>query len=329
MRSGAWRVSTAQPAPNDITVVLSTSRTPDRGHTNVTSLVLDVLLILILLMMIPLGFLRGGLREVSTSAALLLGILLAGEWADRWASVFTRWTRLDDGGAGFAMSMLIVVVITGIVGYGGSASFSWKPGPGGRMYGAYLALLNGLIFIGFLINSYIDYIFDGRVPETVGNAWIARAVSVGFEWVLLAGTIGILGATIFGMFVRERGDAEEVMPSVTAEDFYRIRYEPSRPEVRPLNDPEEQQQTSELPSAPVRIREVRHWEEEAPARPPDTAYGSGWRQTWPEDREPTTRRPAQGPSSPGGGTAPRPSGGDQRDVLRDWMRSGKDRPRDE
>lgn len=293
-----------------------------------TSLVLDALLILIILMMIPLGFLRGGLREMSTSAALLLGVLMASEWAERWSSVLTRWTRLEEGAAGFAMSMLIVVVITGVVGYGGSAVFSWRPGPGGRMYGAYLALLNALVFIGFLINSYIQHFFDGRVPETVSSAWIARAVSVGFEWVLLFGTIGIMGATIFGMFVRERGDSADVSTGQTAEEFYRIRYEPPRPEVRPLNDPE-QQQTSQLPSAPVRIREVRHWEEEAPARPPQATYGSGWRQTWPDDREPTTRRPTPGPSSPASIPTPPSSAGGQRDVLRDWMRSGKDRPREE
>lgn len=185
-----------------------------------------------------------------------------------------------------------------------------------------------MVFIGFLINSYIDSFFDGRVPETVSNAWIARALSVGFEWVLLVGTAGILGATIFGMFVRERGDEGETTSAVTAEEFYRVRYEPSRPQVRPLNDSEDQQQTSELPSAPVRIREVRHWEGEEQVRRPDTSYGSGWRQTWPDDREPTSGRTVQKPTSPSTG-APKSAPGGQRDVLRDWMRSGKDRPTDE
>jgi hypothetical protein len=294
----------------------------------VTSLVLDALLILIILMMVPLGFLRGGLREVSTSAALLLGILMADAWAERWSSLFTRWTDMGDGSAEFAVSILIVVVVTGIVGYGGSAAFSWRPGPGGRMYGAYLALLNGMLFIGFLINSYIDHIFDGEVPETIDNAFFAKAISVGFEWVLLAGTVGIVGATFFGMFVRERGEVEDAPAVPTAEDLYRIKYEPARPQVRPLNDPEDQQQTRELPAQPVRIREVRHWEEEAPARPLETTYGSGWRQTWPEDRAAPGATRSQGAPSPSGDASRRSSGG-QRDVLRDWMRNEKDRPRDE
>lgn len=291
-----------------------------------TSLVLDALLVLIVLMMVPLGFLRGGLRELSTSAALLLGILMADHWADRWSTVLTRWTTMGEGAARFAMAVLIVVVITGFVGYGGSAAFSWRPGPGGRGYGAYLALLNAMVFIGFIINRYIRDIFDGRVPETIDRAWVSRALSVGFEWILLFGTIGILIATVFGMFVRERGDDEEFVAGPAPEEPYHVRYEPPRAQVRPLNDPEETQVSQPVPPKPVRIREVRHWEDETPQRPPESTYGSGWRQTWPEDRQGPARPHQPGAPSPGKPEAARPSSGNQRDVLRDWMRSEKDRP---
>lgn len=294
-----------------------------------TSLVLDALLVLIVIMMVPLGFLRGGLRELSTSAALLLGILMAGEWADRWSGALTRWTAMGDASARFMMAILIVVVITGVVGYGGSAAFSWKPGPGGRGYGAYLALLNAIIFIGFIVNTFISTIHEGRVPETIDRAYVAKALSVGFEWVLLTGTIGVLGATVLGMLVRERGD-EEVAPisGPSAEDFYHVRYEPPRPQVRPLNDPERTQVRHETPSKPVRIREVRHWDDEEPTRQPDVGYGSGWRQTWPEDREPTSRLPAARPQDQKPAEQPRPASVGKREVLRDWMRSEKDRSRE-
>ena len=292
-----------------------------------TSLVLDALLILIVLMMVPLGFLRGGLREVSTSAALLLGVLMAEQWADRWSGLLTGWTNMGDGAARFAMAVLIVVTVTGVVGYGGSAAFSWKPGPGGRGYGAYLALLNAVIFAGFLINRYIRDIFDGRVPETIDRAYVSRALSVGFEWVLLVGTLGILIATLFGMFVRERGETDELVIGPSLEDLYHVRYEPARPQVRPLNDPEETQISQEIPSRPVRIREVRHWEDEVPDRPAANSYGSGWRQTWPDDQAPPSPRTHQpGAPSPGKPESAGPASGNQRDVLRDWMRSEKDRP---
>jgi hypothetical protein len=148
---------------------------------------------------------------------------------------------------------------------------------------------------------------------------------VGFEWILLLGTVGILLATLFGMFVRERGNGEEIVMGPSAEDLYHVRYEPSRPQVRPLNDPEETQVAQEVPAKPVRIREVRHWEDDVPERVPDNRYGSGWRQTWPEDQATSPRPHQPGAPSPGKPESARPSSGSQRDVLRDWMRSEKDR----
>lgn len=293
-----------------------------------TSIVLDALLILIILMMVPLGFLRGGLREVSTSAALLLGILMAGQWAGRWADSLVDAFDMGRDTAEFAVSIAIVVVITGIVGYGGSAAFTWRPGPGGRMYGAFLALMNAVVFIGFLINSYIAAIFEGEVPETIERSFVARAVSVGFEWVLLIGTAGILVATIFGMFVRERGDDESFeTPAPKPEDLYRVRYEEPRPRVRPLNDAESTQEMPAAPAKPVRIREVRHWEDEPSEPAPETRYGSGWRQTWPEDQQrtsPTSARQSQPPASRATSGGRRDgAGSSQKDVLRNWMNTDR------
>lgn len=293
-----------------------------------TSIVLDALLILIIIMMVPLGFLRGGLREVSTSAALLLGILMAGQWAGRWAEPLIDALDMGPDTAQFVVSIATVVVITGIVGYGGSSAFSWRPGPGGRMYGAFLALMNAVVFIGFLINTYIATILDGQAPETIERSFVARAVSVGFEWVLLIGTVGILVATIFGMFVRERGDDEIVeTPAPKPEDLYRVRYEEPRPRVRPLNERESTQEMPAAPAKPVRIREVRHWEEEPREPAPETRYGSGWRQTWPEDQQRTSSgnaRPSQPPAgrSASGGRRDQ-SSGSQKDVLRDWMNTDR------
>lgn len=293
-----------------------------------TSIVLDALLILIILMMVPLGFLRGGLREVSTSAALLLGVLMAGQWAGRWADTLESALDMGADTAEFVVSIAIVVVITGIVGYGGSAAFSWRPGPGGRIYGAFLALMNAVVFIGFLINTYIATIVEGEVPETIDRSFVARAVSVGFEWMLLIGTAGILVATIFGMFVRERGDDESfetVAPK--PEDLYRVRYEEPRPRVRPLNEAESTQEMPATPSRPVRIREVRHWEDEPREPAPETRYGSGWRQTWPEDQQrtsPSSARPSQPPAGrAASGERRDQTGGSQKDVLRNWMNTDR------
>ena len=109
------------------------------------ALVLDFLLVIIFLMMIPIGFYRGGLRELSVSAGLLLGILMAEAWSSRWANLYERMFGLGNGAATFLMGVTIAFGITALIGYGGSSVLSYQPGPGGRLYGAYLALFNAMI----------------------------------------------------------------------------------------------------------------------------------------------------------------------------------------
>jgi hypothetical protein len=309
----------------------------------VSSIVLDALLVIILLMMIPLGFLRGGIREVCTSAGLLFGILLAGQWADRWGSWISGRVDIAEGSAQFLIAIIIVVITAGLIGYGSSAAFSWRPGPGGRMYGAYIALFNGLVLAGFLINTVKDKVYNGDLPNAIDNAFIARALSVGFGWVLLACALGVMAATVFGMFVRERPGEEAAYPQAMYGPHQPVVREPAQRTTQAppsLPQPEPGGQETEVhPAAPVRIREVRHWEETPETRPEPTqpGYGGGWRQTWPESKGqgpalPRQERPTPNPPSPkrvsGTLSQDEQKPANPRDVLRDWMKDqGSDKSR--
>lgn len=297
----------------------------------VAALLLDGFLIVILLMMIPLGFLRGGLREICTSAGLLFGILLAGEWAERWGTWVSGRIDITEGAAQFLITVSLVVVSTALVGYGGSAAFTYRPGPGGRMYGAFLAMLNGIVFAGFLINSVIDLVYDGDSPDAIDDGFVSRALSAGFGWVLLAAFAGILGATVFGMFVRER--PEDDFAYVPASTPATSRPQQSSP--APVGETQElpaQPATGEnRPSQPMRIREVRHWESDEPPQRED--FGKEWGQTWPNPRKqgsafPWEQQPTQQQPSPKRvpGTQRRESPGrDRRDVLRDFVQDDDDK----
>ncbi|MCO5227515.1 MAG: CvpA family protein [Thermomicrobiales bacterium] len=275
------------------------------------ALVLDFLLVIIFLMMIPIGFYRGGLRELCTAAGLMLGILMAQSWAADWARLYERVFGLGADPAHFLMGITIVVVITGFVGYGGSAAFAYRPGPGGRLYGAFLALFSAMVLAGFMINLYGETIVPTGRVEPVTSGIIARTLSEDFGVILLIATIGVAFSTIFGMFVRERSDE---MPAFTA---------PSPNLYQPVDTRPYQTHEVAAPKEPVVIREVQEWKSEAePPKVNPGTYGSGWRQTWPEatpnqtrNTRSTSRSTPQVPEEP---DSPPPSGA--RDILADWMK---------
>lgn len=238
------------------------------------AVVLDFLLVIVFLMMVPIGFYRGGLRELCVSAGLLLGIMMSDAWAGRWSGLYERLFGMSEGSATFLMGVTIAFLITALIGYGGSAVLTYQPGPGGRLYGAYLALFNAMIVAGYLINLFVTYIRPSADDEAVTTGIVARTLSEGFGSVLLVATIGIAIATVLGMFVRDRA------PEPSAWQPQQQLYQPpagTRP-YRVEGDVE-----PAAPSSPVRIREVASWQDGSESSRPDpTKYGSGWRQTWPD-----------------------------------------------
>jgi len=314
----------------------------------VQSLTLDAFIILIVLLLAVLGFVRGGLREICTAAGLLFGVAMVSQWAAPWGDWLARSVDVDRGAARFLMAVCILTVTTMVCGYGAASAFVYRPGPGGRMYGALLGMLIGILFVGYIINFVSVYLLDGRYPDVVKSAYIARALSVGIEWVLLGVAGVVVLATAFGLLVREEAPdqyMEALGPIRSDRGFNRQRSEAPAAAPQPtLADkvepvaagPAVPAAMSETQTAPMRIREVRHWEE--PTGPaPD--LDSGWSQTWPVSAAGTTPRP---PWDGGGRRRPQSSTSGERstpasrpapekprddaDVLREWLAEDDDAP---
>jgi hypothetical protein len=297
------------------------------------AVLLDSLLGIAILLLIPLGSFRGGLREVCSSAGLLLGILLSQQWAVRWGNAIGDLLNVDDNAAQFTIAVVIVIVTTIVVGYGASSSFNYHPGPGGKMFGAVIAIVNGVVLAGFLINSVADYINDGEYPQVVADGQISRALSSGFDWVLLGAAIVVALLSVLGMVVRERESAEHAWGSANDRNDVR-QILPTKPYMTPESEKIEVPPPAADPNgpefAPVKIREVRHWEEPQPDKRTDTI--TGWQQTWPKSATGERIRPpwesAEEPARPVDAFKKVPPANipitDPTETLKQWIASDDD-----
>jgi len=295
----------------------------------IEALALDLLLIFILLLLVPIGLYRGGVREVCSAAGVLLGLLVATAWSSRWGEWLADLTGIDTSVSQFVVAVGTIVTFAALIGYGAAASFAYSPGPGGRLYGGLIALMSGVIFLGAVIQFVATYLYDGVYPDLIRDGYVSRALSTGFDRVLLAVSLAALLATLFGMIVRER-ETDEVMIEVSRPEPVTRRSAP-----KPVQAPEPvsiEPASGEAAAEPmsntatVKIREVRHWEEPVPPTLQDLK--SGWSRTWPSDvsREApkpswSPRVPPQPQSRPNQG---KPSNPDEA-VIRDWL--AEDRPR--
>lgn len=276
------------------------------------SLLLDALLLLILILAIPVGVYRGGIREGFTAAGILLGAQLATEWAVPWGDFIGDHSALATDASRFLVAGLLLLLATVTIGYGSSIAFSYHPGPGGRLFGGILGLLNGVLFVGFVIDFVIVFLFHGSQPDVVRHGYVSRGLAVGTGTILLIGGGIVIGAMLFGMLVRER-DAD-LMPAMQAPSAAR----PGKPQ--PVLGPAAPDAEPQEP-APVQIREIRHWEEPEPEAP--KLPESQWSQTWPRSSMGPSVQPPWTPASPGPTKAPNaPARRDEAqggESLREWL----------
>lgn len=300
----------------------------------IQSLALDALLIVILIAIVPLGMYRGGIREVCTSAGLLLGILLAQQWSDRWGDWVADITGIDPGVAHFIVAIAVIVLITATVGYGSAASYSHRPGPGGRLFGGLLGLANGIVFLGAMLQFVADDLYDGIYPGIISDGYVSRALSQGFDWVLLAVTACVILGILFGMIVRERDLPEDdvLVPAVPTGMTAPARSAVATPMPKPTPvspaEPVAAQSTPEEPAPTIRIKEVRHWEEPVPSTLEELQ--SGWTRTWPSTvTSSDTTTPRRSGRGQRGDSFRRPSTAGDQDVVRDWLREDRGSTSDE
>jgi uncharacterized membrane protein required for colicin V production len=158
-----------------------------------TPLLLDILLGLIILLFVPFGIRRGVAKEAMVSAGILLGATLAERFAAPWSAEAVARFGLAPDTATFAVSALLLLGSTFLLGYGGGAALGpVRPGTFSRLTGALLAAFNAGLLLSYLLGWIDRYLRQGAAlaDGVVSGALLHRAD------LLLIGAAGILLALV-------------------------------------------------------------------------------------------------------------------------------------
>ncbi len=150
-------------------------------------LLLDGLLLLVVLLFIPIGLWRGGVREAVVAGGVLLGGTLAGAWARPWGDDLATQFDLRPQAARCVVALALLLGATLCVGYGGGAALRLgTPGPLGRIGGALLSGLNGLLLLGYGLGFLDQYVLERTSVPMLSDSFVARFLLQQFGWLLLA-----------------------------------------------------------------------------------------------------------------------------------------------
>ena len=133
---------------------------------------LDIVIIVVLAISVFNGLRTGLIKMLFTVAGIIVGIVLAGRFADDFAGVLTfipdNWSKI----AAFAIILIAVMVVAWILGTVLSKLISlvllgWV----NRIAGAVLGLFVGAFFMGAILSIWVNYLGPS---ETIASSALAN-----------------------------------------------------------------------------------------------------------------------------------------------------------
>lgn len=162
-------------------------------------LLLDLLLSFIVVLFVPFGIRRGVAREAIVTAGIFLGAFVAARWAERGGAWLAEAGGPDRSTAAFAVALTALLVGTFFVGYGsGVAVGNLRPGVPSRLAGGLLAALNGVLFLGFLLQAIDQWLQPG---DALAEGIVTGALLRRFDDLLLLGAGIVLLLIMAGWIV--------------------------------------------------------------------------------------------------------------------------------
>lgn len=164
-----------------------------------TSLLLDVLLGLVILLFIPFGIRRGAAKEAMVSAGILLGATLADRFASQWGDELALRFGIEPSVATFSTSLLLLFGCTFLLGYGGGAALGpSRPGTLSRLAGGLLAAFNAALLLSYLV-AWIAR--DLRQGAALDEGIISTALLHQADMLLLGAAVVLFGLTVLGWII--------------------------------------------------------------------------------------------------------------------------------
>lgn len=246
--------------------------------------VLDSLLILILLLFIPIGLWRGGVKEALVAGSILLGAAGANAWATSWGDDLARWFDRDPDLTRFLVAMTSLTLSTLLLGYGAGFAFGDEPSVHGRLAGAVFAAINATLLVAYSLLFVERFLLDSPGDSALDDGVVANVLLRHFGWILLAIGVATLATVVIGAMLRRQVDPADLVLS-----------EPAPGPLRPVRTPRVADAGKFEPEPPL-IRVVDPEPEPIPAGRIDARDRSLWPTAHPveeseHDQIPTTAAP--------------------------------------
>ncbi|MCO5177292.1 MAG: CvpA family protein, partial [Thermomicrobiales bacterium] len=161
-------------------------------------IVLDILLVLLILLLTPIGFWRGPVKELFVTLGILFGVLISDYWARPWGNDLADMTSLTPGAGAFLVAMIFLITSTFVLGYGLGATLApARHNTMTRVLGAGVAALNGALILSFALQYIRLFLLSDINEESLNKSAVTRFLLNDIGWILLVAAIVAIPVLIY------------------------------------------------------------------------------------------------------------------------------------
>ena len=190
------------------------------------NLTLDILLVVLILLFAPIGYMRGPVKELLVTLGVTFGALSVEFWARPWGRDLDHYFDIGDDPGAFVVATSFLMGSTFIGGYGlGLLLAPWTYSVRGRLAGAVVSMLNGMLLVSFSLQYVRLFLLSDANEEALEESYSVSFLLDQIGWVMLGALILVPIAIVYGLVTRRRAYDLQIWDDYEDEDYYDDEYD--------------------------------------------------------------------------------------------------------
>lgn len=185
------------------------------------NLTLDILLIVLVLLFAPIGYMRGPVKELLVMLGVAIGALSVEFWARPWGRDLDYYFDTGDDPGAFIVAMSFLMGTTFICGYGlGLLIAPWTFSIRGRIVGGLISAINGALLVSFSLQYVRLFLLSDTNEEALEESYAVSVLMNEVGWILLGAIALVPAVIIYGLITRRRAYDLRIWDDYEEEEYY-------------------------------------------------------------------------------------------------------------
>ncbi len=185
------------------------------------NLTLDILLVVLILLFAPIGYMRGPIKELLVTLGVTFGALMVEYWSRPWGRDLDYYFDIGDDPGAFVVAMGFLMGTTFIAGYGlGLLLAPWTYSIRGRIAGAAISAFNGVLLVSFSLQYVRLFLLSDANEDALEQSYTVSFLINEIGWVMLGALAVVPVVIIYGLVTHRRAYDLQIWDEYVDDEYY-------------------------------------------------------------------------------------------------------------